>query len=366
MRVFVTGGTGLLGNTVIRQLCQDGHEVVALVRNTPRPEVFAGMDVNLVISDLVSDGLDPGESDATGAADATDLSLVPADDLPVSPNDPVDQAIAECDAVIHSAGLIHLGWRRLQESMRVNCDGTQRIIRACQNHGRKLIYIGTVNAIALGSRWMNADESTPLGHAGGQVECAYVKSKRASLDRIRRAVTQGLNAVVVHPGFMLGPWDWKPSSGRMMLEVGKGWKPIAPSGGCSLCDSRDVAAGVISALNSTCVPGREFIMAGHNWTYEKLWTEMAKRMGTRPPIRAAGPGMEYLAGLAGDLWTCVTGKEPDVNSAGVAMSGQFHWYSSGRAEKELGYRIRDAEETLDTAGQWIRDRFVLPATAAAS
>ncbi|QEG01699.1 NAD dependent epimerase/dehydratase family protein [Stieleria maiorica] len=355
MRVFVTGGTGLLGNTVIRTLRERGHEVSAFVRSEPEADVFAGLDVTLVHGRLVPDADGP---DADGPdADGPDAGR--SNDAP-APDDPVDRAIAQSDGVVHAAAMIHLGWKKIDESMWVNCESTRRIIQSCIRHAKKLAYVGTVNAIALGSPQTIADETTPLDHAGGQVQCAYVRSKRASLELVRRCIADGLQTVILHPGFMLGPWDWKPSSGRMMLEVGTGWKPIAPSGGCSLCDSRDVAAGVIAALQSDSPNGREFILAGHNWTYKKLWTEMAKRMGTRPPIRAAGPGMEYLAGLAGDFWGRVTGVEPDVNSAGVAMSSQYHWYSSRRAEAELGYQIRDADETLDTAAEWIRDRFVLP------
>lgn len=353
MRVFVTGGTGLLGNNIIRSLCDSGDQVVALVRSEPDPEIFAGLDVELVHSELISE--------------RTDSQF--GQDVEASANDLIDQAIASCDAVVYSAALIHLGWRRLDESMQVNCAGTRRIVECCVRHGKKLVYIGAVNSIALGSPQVIADETTPLDHAGGQIECAYVHSKRAGLNVVRKSVAQvaqGLDAVIVHPGYMLGPWDWKPSSGRMMLEVGTGWKPVAPSGGCSLCDSRDVAAAVVSTLKLDIESGREFILAGHNWTYLKLWTEMAARMGTRPPIRAAGPGIEYLAGLAGDFWTRITGKEPDVNSASVAMSGQYHWYTSRRAEEELGYRIRDAKEMLDDAGEWIRDRFILPRKGVAS
>lgn len=338
MRVFVTGGTGMLGNTLIRGLIATGDSVVALVRNEPAGEVFDGLDVELIHGSLGGDDESSGE---------------------------IDRAIASCDAVIHAAALIHLGWHKDEESMRVNRDGTRQIVDACLRHGKKLAYIGTVNAIAVGSRQTTADESTPLGHAGGQVECAYVKSKRASLDVIRSGVQAGLDAVILHPGFMLGPWDWKPSSGRMMLEVGRGWKPIAPSGGCSLCDCRDVADAVITALKKNGPSGREYILAGHNWTYKKLWTEMAARMGTRPPLRAAGPGMEFLAGAVGDMWARITGIELDVNSAGVAMSSQYHWYSSRRAESELSYQNRDASETLDDAGKWIRTRFLLPRSDAA-
>ena len=336
MRVLVTGATGLLGNTVCRQLLERGDSVVALVRSEPSLEVFEGLEVELLRTSLV----------------------------PQEPDDPSEEMLAEsvasCDAVIHSAAMIHLGWRRVDESMRVNRDGTKRIATACLKHGKKLVHIGTVNTLAVGSRRTIADERTPLTHQGGQVNSAYVLSKRASVQEVQRASGEGLQAVIVHPGFMLGPWDWKPSSGRMMWEVAKAWKPLAPSGGCSVCDSRDVAAGVIAALQAEVEPGREFILAGHNWTYQQLWTAMAKQMGVRGPLRAAGPGIQFLAGLAGDAWTRLSGNEPDFNSAGVRMSAQYHWYDSNRAIDELGYRIRDADESLRDAGEWIQQRFVLP------
>lgn len=344
MRVLVTGGTGLLGNTICRQLIERGDTVLAAVRSEPQLEVFEGLGVELLHTPLVPPS--ETESDEPQAVDRT-----------------LEDGIASCDAVIHSAAMIHLGWTRMEESMRVNRDSTKRIASACLEQGKKLIHIGTVNTLAVGGRRTIADEQTPLEHMGGQVQCAYVQSKRESVDQVKQAVANGLNAVIVHPGFMLGPWDWKPSSGRMMWEVAKSWKPLAPSGGCSICDSRDVAHGAIEALQRDCEPGREFILAGHNWTYQELWTAMAKRMGVRGPMRPAGPGIQFLMGMAGDLWTKLRGTEPDFNSAGVRMSAQYHWYDSNRAVTELGYQIRDAEESLNDAGEWIQQRFVLPGRA---
>ncbi|MDM4018733.1 NAD-dependent epimerase/dehydratase family protein [Roseiconus lacunae] len=394
MRILVSGATGLLGNNIVRQLAAGGHTPVALVRKAPDSEVFAGIFAGS------SDGGFPGETDGIDSVKRTTeqdsgqslsgdcpIEIVESDFAPIADEqaneqpteqagseqagsevsdfrggngDVLDQAVRSCDAVIHCAAMIHLGWRNIESSMRVNRDGTDRLAQACLRHKKKLTAVGTVNSIALGARDTIADENTPVGHAGGQVPCAYVQSKRAANEVVRRAIPSGLNAVIVHPGFMLGPWDWKPSSGRMLIEVGKGWKPIAPRGGCSVCDSRDVAAGVIAATLKDCEPGREFILAGHNWTYKQLWSEMAIRMGKRPPTHTLGPGVEYLAGLVGDLWTRVSGNETDVNSAQVTMSGQFHWYSSERAIRELGYQIRDADETLDDAARWIQERFVLP------
>lgn len=338
MRALVTGGTGLLGNNIIRQLVRHGHEVLALVRGEPKGDVFAELPLEMVAGDLAP----PPEEESSGVADD------------------IEQAIASCDAVIHAAGFIHLGWNHREESMRINRDGTARIAEACLEQSKRLVCIGTVNTLAVGSPQSYADEDTPLSHQGGQVPCVYVESKRAAAREVTQRLDLGLDGVVLHPAFMLGPWDWKPSSGRMMLEIASSWKPVSPRGGCSLCDVRDVASTAVDALSMPSFRHQEYILAGHNWTYHRLWTEMARRMDMRTPIRSTGPGAEYLAGVVGDLWGKLTGREGDVNSAGTAMSGQFHWYDSSRAQRELGYQMRSPEETLDDAAKWIRERFILP------
>lgn len=331
MRVLVTGGTGLLGNNILRQLAKADYDLVALIRGRPDEEVFKGLECRFVIGDVVD-------------------------------QDVVTAAVSACDIVVHSAGLIQLGWSRLEESMRVNRDGTKNVVNACLELGRPLVHIGTVNTLALGSRSGPSDEDTPLGHAGGQIPCSYVLSKRAGVTEVLSGVEMGLRAAIVHPGFMLGPWDWKPSSGRMILEVGKRWQPVAPTGGCSVCDVRDVAAGTISAMTSLAegqiVSGRQFILAGENQTYLQLWNEFARRMGSWGPKFCAGPAMRKMGGWAGDLGTLMGGQESNFNSAAIQMSSQYHWYDSARAVRELGFKNRPMDQTLESAARWIKQHFV--------
>ena len=324
MRVFVTGGTGLLGNAVLRELNAAGHDSVALVRSHCDSVVFEGIDAEFVSGDLLD-------------------------------RDLITDVVQDCDAVIHAAGLIHLGWKRLQESMRVNGEGTQIIVDACLQHSSKLIHVGTVNTLAVGTREQPADESTPCGNAGGQIPCSYVLSKKAGVEAVKKGVEQGLHAVILAPGFMLGPWDWKPSSGRMMLALSKGWKAIAPSGGCSVCDVRDVAAASITAVNKDLSSGREFILAGENMTYKELWAGMAQRFGQREPLMSAGPLQRRFVAAMGDVISRIY-REPDFNSAAVEMSSQYHWYDSSRAEQELGYKPRHVQQTLDDAAAWVREK----------
>jgi len=324
MKIFVTGGSGLLGNTILRRLAATPHESACLVRGEPDERVFGGLDAVVFSGDL--------------------------DD-----RDCLDRAARWADVVIHSAGLIRLGWSQLDESMHVNRDGTRHVVEACLKHDCRLLHVGTVNTLAVGSRKEIVDETTPLDHAGGQIPCSYVVSKRAGSDEVASGIARGLRAVLLHPGFMLGPWDWKPSSGRMMLEVGRRWKPIAPRGGCSVCDSRDVADAIIAAIDAEVENGRHYILAGHNQTYYQLWTEIGKRFGKSKPIMPAGPLQRAIGSIAGDAYRRLTGREPDTNSASVRMSSQYHWYDSTRAASELGYQNRAASETLDDAADWIRE-----------
>lgn len=326
MKVFLTGGTGLLGNNIARQLTERGDRVVALVRTPPPPEVFEGVNV-----EFVQGSLDDSET--------------------------IQKAVDQCDAVIHSAAMIHIGWKRMEESMRANRDGSATVAEAARRHGCRMVHIGTVNTLALAAGTQPANEDSVITALTEQVPCAYVASKRASVAAVQQSIERGLDATFVHPGFMLGPWDWKPSSGRMMLELGKRYIPACPTGGCSVCDVRDVAAGVLSALERGRT-GRHYLMAGVNWRYRKLWTEMARRMGRPAPIFPVGPMIRAGVGAFAAVKVRLTKLETDVNSAALKMSSQLHWYDGSRAREELGYNNRDIHETLDDAAAWIRERFL--------
>ncbi len=327
MKVFLTGITGLLGNNIARTLAARGDQVVALVRSTPAPEVIAGTGATLVHGDL----------------DAVDR---------------IDAAIASCDAVIHSAALLHIGWTRMDESMRINRDGSAVIADSALKHRKRMVHIGTVNTLALATKRIPADEETIITAANRQVQCDYVASKIASVEVVMQRIAGGLDAVIVHPGFMLGPYDWKPSSGRMMLELAQGFKPVFPIGGCSVCDVRDVASGVLAALDHGTT-GRHYVLAGFNMRYKNLWREMTKRMGRMRPMIPIWPRfVRRIAGGGGDLATKLFGHETDINSAMVDMSAQYHWHSSERAHRELGYSNRPIEQTLDDCAAWIRAKFL--------
>lgn len=320
---LITGATGLVGHNAVRQLVARGRPVRALIRggNARADAAFAGLPVARF----------PGGLDDEATLQA---------------------AVDGADAVIHAAAFVHCGWRHLGEMRHVNVEGTRRVARAARRAGARLVHVSSVDAIGLHADGRPADEETP---AGGMPECPYVVTKREAEAAVLEEVALGLDAVIVNPVYMIGPWDWKPSSGRMLLEVGAGRGAFAPPGSNDFVDVRDVVNGILAALDRGRT-GRRYILGGHGLSYLDAWRTFARVTGRMQPLGMAPRPIVRLAGWVGDVAGLFRDREPAVNSAATTMSMLPHNFSSRRAEAELGYTFRPFEETVQDAWTWFIDR----------
>lgn len=192
---FVTGGTGLVGNNVIRELISQRFRVRALIRTTSDQRPLAGLDVEIVEGDV----REPAA---------------------------VRRGCQGADVVIHAAAMVHIGWSRPTKMQAVNVTGTANVARATREAGARLVHISTVNSLAVVDRHEIADEDTAW--TGREILSQYVATKRGADQVVRAEQAQGLNAVCLYPGLMFGPWDWKPSSGQMLRAVARQFTPMCP------------------------------------------------------------------------------------------------------------------------------------------
>ena len=316
---LVTGATGLVGNNVVRQLLARDVGVRALVRQTSpvSDTALAGLAVERVAGEL-------GDEAA------------------------LERAMQGVSCVVHSAAFVHCGWKHGDEMREINVEGTRRIARAARRAGARLVHVSSVDAIGLRPDGGPADEETP---PGVMPECPYVVTKREAERAVLAEVDRGLDAVIVNPVYMLGPWDWKPSSGRMLLEVAAGKGLFAPPGGNDFVDVRDVAAGIIAAAEKGRT-GRRYILGGHGMSYLDAWRVMARVTGRMQPLGFAPKPFVRLAGWVGDLAAAFRRREGDVNSAATTMSMLDHNFSCRRAQDELGYSFRPIDDTVQDAWDW--------------
>ncbi len=315
MVTLVTGATGLVGNNVVRRLLDDGGAVRVFARDNADPRPLAGLDVQIVHGD-------------------------------VRDRQAVFRAVCGAVRVVHAAAHVHIGWTGLGTARAINVEGTRNVADAALAEGIPLVHVSSIDALGCASWARPGNEETA---PNGGVLCPYVVTKREAEQVVLERVSQGLRASIVNPGFMVGPYDWKPSSGRMLLQVAKGWGLFAPSGANSYCDVRDVAAGILAAIENG-QPGRRYILAGDTLSYFQAWRIFADVSGGTPPVLPAGPVLRIAAGCVGDLFTRLTGRERDVNSAATGIAAQKRNFSSDRAKAELGYRSRPCAKPRPTPG----------------
>ncbi len=318
MRIFVTGATGFLGNNLVRMLLEQGHQITAAKRMTSDLKSLDGLDIDAIDVDL---------------NDSSDVSL----------------HLKEADLVIHSAAMIQLGWSKLEASRKINVDATRTLAQAARRKGIRMIYVSTVDTLtACVDQPVTETQTEPPKPA-----CSYVVSKREAEEAFTSEVAQGLYGVTVLPGFMVGPWDWRPSSGEMMMAIHKNWVPFAPAGGCSVADVRDVAAGIISAMDHAGA-GQKYILGGENLTYLDLWQRMATVMQRPKPKFQLPDWLAETAGRFGDLASKFLKEETQVNTGATRMGQVRHWVDSSKAKKELGYQTQSIDTALEDAWKWFQ------------
>lgn len=316
----ITGATGLVGNNLTRALCEAGQRVRVLSRGADRREL-AGLPVETVVGELEPE--------------------------------PLARLVEGADVVVHAAANVWIGVTGRAEVERVNVGGTEAVCAAMARHAprARLVQVSSVDALGLGTRAQPADETTAPRPSEGGV--AYVDSKRAADAVVRRAVAGGLDAVLVHPTFMIGPWDWRPSSGRMLLEVARGRALVAPAGGNNFVDVRDVVAGILRVADRAAAPtGSAWVLGHENLSYREAWTRMARVVGRPAPLletpRWVGLAVAQL--LHAPLALGVP--EGPVNPATTRMSFLPHYFDASKATRELGLTWRPLEVACADAWAW--------------
>jgi dihydroflavonol-4-reductase len=329
MKLAITGATGLLGANLAVALLQRGHEVRCTRRRSSRAEHLQDLDIEWVDADL---------------GDVEKLA----------------RAFTGVDAVFHCAAMVGIMKKPTPEMVNTNVKGTENVIAAIRQAGAgRLVHCSSTVTVGISDDGQPLDESATWNMDRFGLADGYAVTKRAAEERVMDAVEQGLDAVVVNPGYMFGPNDQHQSSGRMIVDVVRGRVPGYSLGKNSFVGAVDVVKGMIAALEKGA-PGQRYILAGHNMTYKDALALIAEVAGVRPPRIRMPRALGMVAGMLGDVRWRLTGKEPVLNSNTVRWAYcEGYVFSSARARSELGYEVRPLRESIAAALDWFRRHDVL-------
>jgi dihydroflavonol-4-reductase len=166
--------------------------------------------------------------------------------------------------------------------------------------------------------------------------------------------TRGLPAVIVNPSAPVGPRDLKPTpTGRTILDAAAGRMPAYVDTGLNIVHVDDVAAGHLAAARMGR-PGRRYILGGTDMSLEAILRTVSEIVG-RPPPRIRLPHALLLPVAYGAAaWARLSGREPLLTVDGLRLAAKHMYFTSARAEAELGYRARPAREALEAAVEGFR------------
>jgi dihydroflavonol-4-reductase len=319
---LVTGATGFVGSAVARVLLGAGRPVRVLVRPRSDRRNLVGLSIEL----------------AEGSLEDTE-SLV--------------RAVSGCQYLFHVAADYRFWVPDPAPMFRVNVEGTRELLSAAMSADvERVVYTSSVATLGLvpdGS----ADEET--SSSADDMIGPYKRSKFAAEEVVRRLIAEGgLPAVIVNPSTPVGPRDLKPTpTGRVILEAARGHIPGYVDTGLNIVHVDDVAAGHLAAAEMGRI-GERYILGGENMSLEKILTEVAQLVGTRPPRIRVPYTVAYPAALGAELVARVTGREPLITLDSVRMTRKRMYFSSAKACRELGYTPRPARQAIADAIAWFR------------
>lgn len=324
MKAIVTGANGHIGSRIVRLLVEGGHNVRAMVRAGSDRRSLAGIEGKIEVR--VGDLLD---------------------------RDSLRGAMEGRTHLFHTATRFSHSPDEAEEIWGTAVEGTENVLRAAASAGSLERIVHTSSCATVGSSPKSDEIRDESSIAGDEMEIyrrAKIAGERAAL-KIAREL--GLPLVVVNPAVVLGPGDFRPTpSNRVVLRALAGGSRAYWSGGRSHVDVEDVARGHLLAAERGR-EGERYILGGENITIRRAGEILAKLTGTPFPVLKLGRGTMWVLGLGLEAFGRLRASPPRATRAQAsAACGRYMYYSSEKAERELGYSARSAEEVFVRAVAW--------------
>jgi dihydroflavonol-4-reductase len=322
MKVALTGSTGHVGTALATLLCERGYSVQAVVhRQTAGLEGLPLRKVNASVTDVES----------------------------------LRQAFTGAEIVFHAAARISITRRDAAEVNRTNVEGTRNVIEACRRAGvRRLLHFSSIEAYSPRPLDSTLDEDRAL--EDGSTGSPYALSKARAEIEVRKAIAGGMDAVIVNPTAVVGPFDTKPSlMGRAVIAFATGAIPLLIEGGYDWVDVRDVAEGALCAAERA-PRGARYLLGGRWASMAEMARLVCGTAGRRAPRLTCPLFLARMGAPFSTAFSRVLGKDPLFTAYSLGALRGNRNISHARAEADLGYKPRELAVTVQDTWRWFTER----------
>ncbi|MFA6027433.1 MAG: SDR family oxidoreductase [Patescibacteria group bacterium] len=322
--IVVTGGTGHIGNVLVRELIKKGEKVRLLLLPGEKTESLEGLSFEKVEGDV--------QKIAT-----------------------LEKAFAGAKAVFHLAGIISISPGQKKLIYQVNVEGTKNVIKACLKTGvKRLVYTSSIHAFVEppSDETINEDQLIiPEGVSGH-----YAKSKAMATLAVLKAVKEKkLNAVIVAPSGVIGPYDYKISElGHLIIDFAHKKLKAFINGAYDFVDVRDVVAGLIAAMEKGR-KGEIYILSGEQIKIKEILKILTKVTGKKAPVYAMPAWLAIATAPFSILYYRILKAKPLFTAYSVRVLMSNSKTDHSKARQELGYNPRTVRESINDSYIWFKE-----------
>ncbi len=316
-KILITGANGLLGTNTVKHLESCGIEVRAIVRNS-----------NAVLQS------------------ATNCEIVYGDVMNI---EDMTRAATGCDAIIHICSITDQSLLRYEHYRLFNVGALQIAIEAARRCKiARMVYVSSINTIGSGSVEAPGSESTPQNRI---YQKQYYARSKAEAEKVLLEADD-IDSVIVNPGFMIGPYDSKPSSGEIILLGYNKRVVVVSTGGKNFVDVRVVAQGLCNALQYG-VKGKRYILGGVNLSIKEFYRMLGEVDGKKKVIVAFPCYLLIALGYCGNALRRL-GVRTSISSLNMRAICIKEHYCSKKAESDLGLKETNLQDSIVSAVEWFK------------
>lgn len=313
--ILITGGTGFLGSTLIKQLINEGVAVVA----TKRP--------NSIIPEHLKSS-----------------SLVHWVDAEITDYFALSNCFEGITQVFHCAAMVSYQPKDAKQMMKINVEGTRHIVNLCLENKVRLVHVSSI--AALGTNKENKPVSENDKWEYYPKISKYSLSKYESELEVWRGIVEGLDAVIINPSVILGAAAGKKGSGAIFAMIEKGLK-VYPTGSVGLVDVEDVARLMIILMNRSDISGERYVLNSANLSNKDLIERISQLMGRPTPTIEASSTLLSIAWRVAKVVALITNTRPAITKDSARASSTKLMYNNSKIIAATQYSFKDIDETLN-------------------
>ncbi|MEP1488219.1 MAG: NAD-dependent epimerase/dehydratase family protein [Algibacter sp.] len=327
--ILVTGGTGLVGSHLLYKLIRNNETVKAIYRTSKKLE-----NVKNVFSCYTDDYeslFDKIEWIKTDLLDIPQLT----------------EAFKDVMHVYHCAAFVSFEPNKFDLLRQTNIEGTANIVNLClSNNIKKLCHVSSI--ATLGNTLNNAPINEDTIWNPEDDNNVYAISKYGAEIEVWRGTQEGLDAVIVNPGVILGAGIWRYGTGNLFKKAHKGLKYYT-EGTVALVDINDVVSIMITLLKSN-IKNERFVLVSENWTYKQFLQTLAKSVNANPPKKIAKPWLLNIAWKVDWIKNLLTGKRRQLTKHLTRSLASKTNYSNEKVKQTLNYNFKTINESITEIG----------------